>query len=94
MDTNTINLLVSVGALVLGLITWFIYQRRTKGAREEKEERAYKETRASLTKLLTQGDGDVETSVVDTIINSKYRECGLDVAPIDIVSEILEDMVT
>lgn len=93
MDTSTINLLISVGALILGLVTWFIYQRKTKGAREEKEERAYKETRASLIKLLAQGEGEVETSVVDAIIKNKYKTCGLDVAPIDIVSKILDDVV-
>jgi len=93
MDTSTINLLISIGALILGLVTWFIYQRKTKGAREEKEERAYKETRTSLIKLIAQRDGEVETSVVDTIIKSKYRACGLDVAPIDIVSKILDDVV-
>jgi len=93
MDTNTLNLLISAGALIFGLVTWAIYQRKTKGAREEKEERAYKGTRASLIKLLAQGDGEIETSVVDAIINSKYKECGLDVAPIDIVSKILDDVV-
>jgi uncharacterized membrane protein YiaA len=93
MDTSTINLLISVGALIFGLVTWFIYQRKTRGAREEKEERAYKETRASLIKLLAQGDEEIEASVVDAIINSKYKACGLDVAPIGIVSKILDDVV-
>lgn len=93
MDINTINLLVSIGALIAGLVTWFIHQRRTTGAREEKEKRAYKETKASLIKLIAQGDGEVETSIVDAITNSRYREYGLGVAPIDIVSKILDDVV-
>ena len=93
MDTSTINILISIGTLIVGLITWYLYQRRTKGVREEKEERAYKETRASLIKLLAQGEGEVETSVVDAIVNSKYRQYGVDIAPIEIVSEILEDVV-
>lgn len=93
MDTSTINLLVSIGALLLGLVTWIVYQRTTKGAREEKADRAERETKATLTRLLAQGDTAIDISVVEALMNSKYRERGLDVAPINRLPNILEDLI-
>ncbi len=93
MNISNINLLISIGSLSVGLLSWFFYNRKTKGARAEKERTADKEVKAALTRLLAQGDTELEISIVDALVNSKYRECGLDVVPIDKLPNILEDLV-
>ena len=93
MDTSTINLLVSIGALLVGIVTWFIYQRRTKRVREEKEARADREIQDTLTRLLTQGSGNLDISVLEALMNSKYRALGLDMLPIDKMRIILENLI-
>jgi len=93
MDTSTINLLISIGSLLVGLLSWYFYNRKTKGVREEKERAADKEVKAALTRLLAQGNMELEISVVDAIISSKYRGLGLDVAPTDKLPTILEDLI-
>jgi hypothetical protein len=83
MDTNTLNLIVSIGSLLVGLASWYFYNRKTKGVKEEKERTADKEVKTALTRLLAQGNGEIEISIIDALVNSTYREHGLDVPPID-----------
>ena len=93
MDTSTINLLISIGSLLVGLLSWYFYNRKTKGVREEKERTADKEVKTALTRLMAQGNMELEISIVDAIVNSKYREYGLDFAPISKLPNILDDLV-
>lgn len=91
---NLINIGIGLGSLIVTGITSYWFYRRSTGVKGEKIKNARKEVVNVLLNELVRSTQDIKPSVVEALLNNKYRDSGINPLAINELPLIIDDLIT
>lgn len=87
------TIILAVAGIAVTLLVFFLVDRKTRGARREREKHAHRDIVATSARLLAQNQEIFHLHVMEALIRSKSREYDVNLSVADEVPSIVEDIV-